>query len=211
METPSGHPSSPTQISTNAKQPKTPHSESSQAAPQTQISNIYTQKHKYTHLVPTTNSMHHNSDKKLNFLHILFTHSQLHSLTKQNPSRRQMKQTIFVNASFTTNLDANPTNTTETTVQRNIKEIHHSIAENHIQSLKPNKIINQPAPPINKDEQTLFRKIRRTLAQLRTNKSPFLKSYLHKIDPQNHPSPLCPLCNTQNHDTKHLFLTTNTP
>src|SRR6476661_5173466 len=76
METPSGHPSSPTQISTNSKQPKTPHPESSQAAPQTQMSNIYTQKHKYSHPVPTSNSMHHNSDKKLNFLHIPFTHSQ---------------------------------------------------------------------------------------------------------------------------------------
>src|SRR6478609_7687551 len=50
----------------------------------------------------------------------------LHSLKKHNPNRRQMKQTIFENTSFTTNLDANPTNTTETTVQRNIKEIHHS-------------------------------------------------------------------------------------
>src|SRR6476661_9116926 len=115
-----------------------------------------------------------------------------------------MKQTIFENTSFTTNLYATPTNTTETTVQRNIKEIHHSIVKNHLQSYKPNKIINQPAPPINKDEQTLLRKTRRTLVQLRTNKSPFLKSYLHKIDPQNHSSPLCPLCNTQNHDTKHL-------
>src|SRR6478609_11891656 len=101
METPSAHPSSPTQISTNPKQPKTPHSESSQAAPKTQISNIYTQKHKYSH----SNSMHHNSDKKLNFLHIPFSHSQ-----RKNPSRRQMKQTIFENTSFTTNLDANPTN-----------------------------------------------------------------------------------------------------
>src|SRR6476619_422814 len=115
--------------------------------------------------------MHHNSDKKLNFLHI-----PLHSLTKQNPSRRQMKQTIFENTSLTTNLDANPTNTTETTVQHNMKVIHHSIVENHLQSLKPNKIVNQPAPPINKDEQSLLRKTRRTLAQLRTNKSPFLKS-----------------------------------
>src|SRR6476661_4711497 len=74
METPSGHPSYPTQISTNSKQPKTPHSESSQASLQTQISNMYTQKHKYSHSVPTSNSMHHNSDKKLNFLHIPFTH-----------------------------------------------------------------------------------------------------------------------------------------
>src|SRR6478609_3898955 len=52
METPSGHPSSPPQISTNSKQPKTLHSESSQAASQTQISNIYTQTHKYSHSVP---------------------------------------------------------------------------------------------------------------------------------------------------------------
>src|SRR6476469_1331455 len=150
--------------------------------------------------------MHHNSDKKAQ----LPTHP-LHSLTKQNPSRRQLQQTIFENTSFTTNLDANPTNTTETTVQRNIKEIHHSIVENHIQSLKPNKIINQPAPSINKDEQTLLRKTLRTLAQLRTNKSPFLKSYLLKIDPQNHPSPLCPLCNTQKNATKHLFTSSSLP
>src|SRR6476469_5201561 len=80
----------------------------------------------------------------------------LHSFTKQNPSRRQMKQTIFKITSFTTNLDANPTNTTETTVQFNINEIHHSKVENHMQSLKPNKIINQPAPLINKDKQTLL-------------------------------------------------------
>src|SRR6476469_9496178 len=90
METPSGHPSSPTQISTNSKQPKTPHSELSQAAPQTQISSIYTQKHKYSQSVPTSNSMHHNSDKKLNFLHIPFTRSQSKTL-----SRRQIKQNNF--------------------------------------------------------------------------------------------------------------------
>src|SRR6476469_1684440 len=103
--------------------------------------------------------MHHYSDKSSTPTH------PFHSLTKQNPSRRQMKQTIFENTFFTTNLDANPTSTTETTVQCNIKEIHHSIAENHTQSLKPKKIINQPAPPINKDEQTLLRKSRCTLVQ----------------------------------------------
>ena len=46
---------------------------------------------------------------------------------------------------------------------------------------------------------------RRTLAQLRTNKSPFLKVYLHKVDAKTHPSPLCPLCNTHTHDTHHLL------
>src|SRR6476469_7475343 len=127
------------------------------------------------------------------------------------PICRHMKQTIFEYTFFTTHLDANPINTTETTVQRNIREIHHSLVQNHLQSLKNNKIINQPAPPINKDEQPLLRKTRRTLEQLRTNKSPLLKSYLHKIDSQSHPSPRCPLCNTQNHETKHLFTCSSLP
>ena len=54
-------------------------------------------------------------------------------------------------------------------------------------------------------EEILPRLTRRTLAQLRTNKSPFLKSYLHKVDAKTHPSPLCPLCNIHTHDTHHLF------
>ena len=53
--------------------------------------------------------------------------------------------------------------------------------------------------------ERLPRLTRRTLAQLRTNKSPFLKSYLHKVDAKTHPSPLCPLCNNHTHDTHHLF------
>ena len=35
--------------------------------------------------------------------------------------------------------------------------------------------------------------------------SPFLLSYLHKIDASTHPSPLCPLCRTHEHTTQHLF------
>ena len=53
--------------------------------------------------------------------------------------------------------------------------------------------------------ETIERLTRRTLAQLRTNKSHFLKSYLHKVDAKTHPSPLCPLCNIHTHDTHHLF------
>src|SRR6476469_2643028 len=104
-----------------------------------------------------------------------------------------MKQTIFENTFFTTNLDTNPTNTTETTVQRNIKEIHHSLVENHIQSLKPNKIINQPAPPINKDKQTLLRKENPTHACTTQNKQ---ISFPQKLPPQNRstkpPNPTVP-------------------
>src|SRR6478609_9426471 len=88
------------------------------------------------------------------------------------------------------NCDTNPTNTTTETNKQNIQEIRHSMVKNYLQSLKPSSVRNQPAPPINKTEQTLPRKTRRTVAQLRTNKSQFLITYLHKIDPQNTPSPL---------------------
>ena len=143
METPSGHPSSPTQISTNSKQPKTPHSELSQVAPQTQTS-----KHRYrntpTRNPPQTLCITIRTKAQLPGcvspipVTITPTGAQLpthplHPLTKQNPSRRQMKQTIFENTSFTTNLDTNKTNTSETTVQRNIREIHHSIVQNYLQ------------------------------------------------------------------------------
>ena len=30
-------------------------------------------------------------------------------------------------------------------------------------------------------------------------------TYLHKIDPANHPAANCPLCNDPNHDSLHLF------
>ena len=76
----------------------------------------------------------------------------------------------------------------------------------HIVSRHPatrvnNKILRTPPPHISLT--------RRTFAQLRTNKSTFLKSYLHKVDAKSHPSPLCPLCNTHTLDTYHLFNVTH--
>ena len=67
------------------------------------------------------------------------------------------------------------------------------------------KIINQIAPSISELEQTLPRKTRRTLSQLRTGKSPFLIQYKNKIDSLNNPSNLCSLCKLAEHDTGHLF------
>ena len=61
------------------------------------------------------------------------------------------------------------------------------------------------APKISPSELSLPREARRTLAQLRTNKSPILISYLHKVDETRYPSPLCPLCKTHPHTTDHLF------
>ena len=66
-----------------------------------------------------------------------------------------------------------------------------------------NKILNSPAPEIHPSEKTLTHYTQRTLAQLRTNKSPLLFTYLHKIAPDFHPSPICPsvICNPMTQST----------
>ena len=83
--------------------------------------------------------------------------------------------------------------------------IHTSIVSRHLATRGNNKILRTPPPHTSSSEERLPRLTRRTLAQFRTNKSPFLKSYLHKVDAKTHPSPLCPLCNIHTHDTHHLF------
>ena len=35
--------------------------------------------------------------------------------------------------------------------------------------------------------------------------------YLHKINEEDYPSPTCPLCNSNDHDTGHLFNCTEIP
>ena len=86
-----------------------------------------------------------------------------------------------------------------------MRHIHTSIVLRHLATRGNNKILHTPPPHSSSSEEILPRLTRRTLAQLRTNKSPFLKSYLHKVDAKSHPSPLYPLCNTHTHDTRHLF------
>ena len=78
-----------------------------------------------------------------------------------------------------------------------MRHIHTSIVSRHLSTRGNNKILRTPPPHIISSEEILPCITRRTLAQLRTNKSPFLKSYFHKVDAKSYPSPLCPLCNTQ--------------
>ena len=77
-----------------------------------------------------------------------------------------------------------------------MRDIHTSIVSQHLAARDNNKILRTHPPQVSSTEENLPRHTRRTLAQLRTNKSPFLLSYLHKIDASTHPSPLCPLCRT---------------
>ena len=94
---------------------------------------------------------------------------------------------------------------TTTTIKRNMKTIHTTIVQDHLINRPINKLLNRPPPDIDKKEETLPHSTRRKLSQLRTNKSPLLMTYLHKIDPANHPAANCPLCNDPNHDSLHLF------
>ena len=83
--------------------------------------------------------------------------------------------------------------------------IHTSIVFRHLATRGNNKILCTPPPHISSSEEIIHRLTRCTLAQVRTNKSPFLKSYLHKVDAKSHSSPLYALCNTYTHDTYHFF------
>ena len=73
-----------------------------------------------------------------------------------------------------------------------MRHIHTSIVSRHLATRGNNKTLRTLPPHISSSEERFPRLTRRTLAQLRTNKSPFLKSYLHKVDTTTHPSSLCP-------------------
>ena len=85
------------------------------------------------------------------------------------------------------------------------KNKHARHTYNHCLSARSNKILLTHPPQVSSTEEHLRRHTRRTLAQLKTNKSPFLLSYLHKIDASTHQSPLCPLYRIHEHTTPHLF------
>ena len=87
-----------------------------------------------------------------------------------------------------------------------MRHIHTSIVSRHLATRGNNKILRVPPPHISSCEEIPFRITRRTFAQLRTKKSHFLKSYLHKVDAKTHPSPLYPFV-TSTHTT-HIISST---
>ena len=102
-------------------------------------------------------------------------------------------------------MDTPTDTTTQETVRANTAQIHTQIVSNHSHTIPYNKILNRTPPEISKTEQALPHYTRRLVAQLRTNKSQILHEYLHKITPETHTTPNCPLCHSQTHDTKQLF------
>ena len=160
--------------------------------------------HEETHILPIHNHLKlHASQLRQQAQH---PDHNLYPLTRQDSPQRYMKQTIFDNNNnYTHNIDTDSYNTTHEIIKQNMKDIHTHIVTQNTASLSHNKVLNDIAPYIHPSEQTLTHSLRRTLAQLRTDKSPLLLSYLHKISPTTYPSPRCPLCNHHSHDTQHLF------
>jgi hypothetical protein len=128
----------------------------------------------------------------------------LNNLHQQQLPRRKRKLSLFINENY--NLHQNITVTpNKENIEQALKDNHTEVVGKYINDITPNKLSHSNDKKISKSEQNLPRETRTTLSQLRIDKSPFLLSYKHKINPTSHPSPLCPLCKTQTHDTQHLF------
>ena len=157
-------------------------------------------KHSYFPYKNTYSSTCHNKNRKHNIHHTPYTNI-LHTSTLQGKKNYFEQQPLHSTHSHRTHT------VTTTDIKTNMRHIHTSIVSMHLATRGNNKILCTPPPHISSSEEILPRLTRRTLAQLRTNKSPFIKSYLHKVDAKSHPSPLCPLCNTHTHthDKHHLF------
>ena len=136
------------------------------------------------HLTSTYSSTPHNTNRKHNIHHIHYTNTQ-HTSTLDGS-----KNPLFLTMAATH--QTFPHTVTTTDIKTNMRNIHTSIVSRHLATRGNNKILRRPPPHISSSEEILHRLTRRTLAQLRTNKSPFLKSYLHKVDAKTHPLPLCP-------------------
>ena len=148
-----------------------------------------------------SNYIHHNSDKKANIQHIHFTNSQFSQRMKDIKNKQSLTTTTITQSTLTQNL----TSSAKTSSKSNLKLIHSHIVSNHLSQRPPNKVLQDQTPSVSPAELLLSRETRHTLAQLRTNKSPLLVSYLYSIGDPRHPSPLCPLCLMHDHTSSHLF------
>ena len=136
------------------------------------------------------------------YQHLQHPTHPLHKLTIHPHTPRLKKQTTFNNINYTTNIDTHPNTVTQQQITANSTQIHTSIVHTYLIQHNHNKLIQQIAPKISLSEISLSTETRHTLAQLRTNKSPILMSYLHKVDETHYPSPLC---KTHPHTTEHLL------
>ena len=129
--------------------------------------------------------------------------TQTHNILQHSKAK---KNTIFNNGRYTTNIPTDPHTVTTTDIKTNMRHIHTSIVSRHLATRCNNKILRTPPPHTSSPEEILPRLTRRTLAQLRTNKSPIPQIILTQSRRQNTSiTTMPPLCSIHTHDTHHLF------
>ena len=67
-----------------------------------------------------------------------------------------------------------------------------------------NNLLDGKLPDVHKSEETLPRPVRALLSQLRSGRSSKLNTYQHFVLGKI-PSPSCPLCDTDDHTSQHIF------
>ena len=149
-------------------------------------------KHSYFPYTSTYSSTRHNTNKNTISITPL---TQTYNILQHSKAKKTLSLTTVATQQTFPQTPHNHYNR-----HKNMRHIHTSIVYRHLATRGNNKILRTPPPHISSFDEILPRHTHRTLAQLRTNKLPFLKSYLHKVDAKSHPSPLCPLCNTHTHD-----------
>ena len=92
-----------------------------------------------------------------------------------------------------------PDTVTQQQISVNSTQIHTSIVQSHLMQRNHNKLIHQHAPKISPSELSPPRETRRTLAQLRTNKSPH--PYIIPTQSRRNTPPLPSLSPLQNTPT----------
>ena len=156
-------------------------------------------KHSHFPYTSTYSFTPHISNRKHNIHHIPYGPTQTYNNTLK------LKHYLHQRPLHNKHSHRPPTHSHYNTHKTNMRHIHTSIVSRHLATRGNGKILRIPPPHISNSEEILPRFIRRTLAQLRTSISPFLKSYLNKVDAKSHPTPRFPLYNTHTHNVYNLF------
>lgn len=123
-------------------------------------------------------------------------------LTLPPPSARKMKITPSYHfQSLISQFAQPPSNDPNLTSHT----IHTNYAHHTINSLSPNKVLNHAPPAISSTESSLPRRIRTYLSQLRSNYSPLLRDYQHRINIS--PTDQCRFCSSSPETVNHIFKT----
>ena len=135
------------------------------------------------------------------------SHPNHHLLSEPTPPR-DIRKSILDYKSQVSDLDGK-TSVTKEEVKAIHGRIHTNCVNSAITAYPANKVLQTRPPEVHGEEKVLPRTTRTTLAQLRSGYSPYLKSYLHRINRSD--TDQCPRCQREPHTTQHLFECSSMP